>query len=521
MLTELNCDSAKAELSRSKLLGLRASAFGYLAKPFRLSYCDASNCFFRYDGKSALANASKFNIHCSEAEAFLKKEFLIIIPDNDSFCSSKKSFIDFLKVDAQLSIAGSKINYRKSPKARDLVSARFHVDTDQVKSKNERYFLMTIECQQAEMVDDFSEMCERIKSVAERISPGKTAINTLWDDIGRLYAEKAYPIINEVENSMRRLIAKFMLINVGMNWSKDAITPELFNKIENFEDEQVNSNDLHKLDFIHLKQVLFDKKRDINLEDLDRLLAKTKFSEEDKDKILKYIPKSNWEKYFSSLLDEKDSSIEKKWELLYKLRNKVAHNRNVKKEEFNQILGLSSDIKDIILKATTKLGEIDLNEEDRGLIIHSYPHNLAHQNYLYGEKAVIQYYLDAGYRITMSQRSGNYDFVALNSDGEHGVEVKVCSSRNARRALLSAAKQVEYSLNKTNIDLISAHIVIALTNDISSAEIEQLAESISIVRSKLSGKINVQLGILDNVEADATFTPLILQPDSDPHSKNP
>lgn len=450
----------------------------------------------------------------------MKKEFLIIIPDNDSFCSSKRSFIDFLKVDAQLSITGSKINYRKSSRSKDLVSARFHVDTDQVKSKSERYFLMTIECQQPEMIDEFSEMCERIKSVAERISPGKTVINTLWDDIGRLYAEKAYPIINEVENSMRRLIAKFMLINVGMNWSKDAITPELFNKIENFEDEQIYSNDLHKLDFIHLKQVLFDKKRDINLEDLDRLLAKTKFSEEDKEKILKYIPKSNWEKYFSSLLDEKDSSIEKKWEILYKLRNKVAHNRNVKKEEFNQILGLSSDIKDIILKATTKLGEIDLNEEDRGLIIHSYPQSLAHQHYLYGEKAVIQYYLDTGYKITISQRSESYDFIALNSDGEHGVEVKVCSSRNASRALVNAARQVEHSFNKPNTELVSAHIVIAITDDFTSTEIEQLAETFNIIHSRLSGKVSILIGALDNVGADAKFTLLFSHPHRDLQSDN-
>jgi DNA-binding transcriptional MerR regulator len=370
------------------------------------------------------------------------------------------------------------------------------------------------------MIDEFSEMCERIKSVAERISPGKTVINTLWDDIGRLYAEKAYPIINEVENSMRRLIAKFMLINVGMNWSKDAITPELFNKIENFEDEQIYSNDLHKLDFIHLKQVLFDKKRDINLEDLDRLLAKTKFSEEDKEKILKYIPKSNWEKYFSSLLDEKDSSIEKKWEILYKLRNKVAHNRNVKKEEFNQILGLSSDIKDIILKATTKLGEIDLNEEDRGLIIHSYPQSLAHQHYLYGEKAVIQYYLDTGYKITISQRSESYDFIALNSDGEHGVEVKVCSSRNASRALVNAARQVEHSFNKPNTELVSAHIVIAITDDFTSTEIEQLAETFNIIHSRLSGKVSILIGALDNVGADAKFTLLFSHPHRDLQSDN-
>ena len=38
-----------------------------------------------------------------------------------------------------------------------------------------------------------------------------------------------------------------------------------------------------------------------------------------------------------------------------------------------KLLALSSQIKKVIAKATTKLGEIDLNEENRELII--YPHN--------------------------------------------------------------------------------------------------------------------------------------------------
>lgn len=205
--------------------------------------------------------------------------------------------------------------YRKTEKGKELVSVRFRVETDKVQSKKERYFLLALESKDDSLLDEFSGLCERIKTIADRISPGATAINTIWDDVGRIYAEKSYPHINEVENLMRRLIAKFMLITVGMNWSKDAIHPDLFKKIENFEEEEVYLNDLHKLDFIHLKQVLFEKKRDISLEEMDRLLIKTHFNDEDKEKILKYVPRSNWEKYFSNLIDEKDSSLEKKWEL--------------------------------------------------------------------------------------------------------------------------------------------------------------------------------------------------------------
>ncbi|XVN13856.1 hypothetical protein QZH47_21110 [Pseudomonas corrugata] len=139
-------------------------------------------------------------------------------------------------------------------------------------------------------MDDFNELCDRVRSIVERISPGKTTINTLWDDIGRTYAEKSYPLINEVENLMRRLIAKFMLITVGVNWSKDTIHPDLFKKIDNFSDDDPHVNDLFKLDFIHLKEVLFGKKRDISLEELDRLLSKTQFSKDDRDTIKNICP---------------------------------------------------------------------------------------------------------------------------------------------------------------------------------------------------------------------------------------
>jgi len=42
---------------------------------------------------------------------------------------------------------------------------------------------------------------------------------------------------------------------------------------------------------------------------------------------------------------------------------------------FKKLLALSSQIKKVIAKATTKLGEIDLNEENRELIIYPYNSN--------------------------------------------------------------------------------------------------------------------------------------------------
>ncbi|MGZ9738560.1 hypothetical protein ACXX83_09005 [Pseudomonas sp. GNP012] len=440
----------------------------------------------------------------------MKTEFLILIPDDEAFCSSKKAFIDFLKVDSLISVIGNKINFRKTPKGKDQVSARFRVETNKVKSNNERYFLLVLECDQQTQIDEFSELSERLKTIVERISPGATAVNTLWDGVGRIYAEKAYPIINEIENLMRRLIAKFMLVTVGMNWSKDAINPELFKKIEKFEDEDPYLNDLHKLDFIHLSQVLFEKKRDISLEELDRLLPKTKFNEEDQERILRYIPRSNWEKYFSSLVDEKDHSLEKKWELLYKLRNKVAHNRNVKKSEYEQIKGLASNIKDVIGRATAKLGEIDINEEDRELIIYSYrSESPAAIGYL-SEKAVAEHYAKSGYEVTPIPNKAThqaFDFIASKDGKIIAIEVKSVRRAHLYPMIRTTLKRLEESwLQYPEYETLSKiHLVCVLRDDESDYPIERVFMNVEKLSAMLGDKVEIHIGRLDEENSYAQF----------------
>lgn len=326
----------------------------------------------------------------------MKLEYLVLVKNNDSFCNSKKAFIDFLKVDSLISVDGQKLSYKRSQSSKVLITVRFKVETGNIPSNKERFFLVLLENSKDELIDEFAELGSKIKVISKKINPESTVVNTLWDDVGRSYAYKAYPLINEVENLMRKLISKFMLINVGMNWSKESIHPDLFKKIENYEEEDLNINDLYKLDFIHLSQVLFQKKRDISLNELDRILSKTKFSTEDQEKIRKYTPVSNWEKYFSALLGEGSQGLEEKWAILYKLRNKVAHNRFVVKEDFLKIKGLTRKIEKILEVAINKLGEIDLDEQDRKLIIHSYQSESPCAYGYLAEKAVAEYYLKQG-----------------------------------------------------------------------------------------------------------------------------
>ncbi|WP_368909303.1 hypothetical protein [Proteus penneri] len=390
----------------------------------------------------------------------MKIEFLVLVTNDDSFCNSKKAFIDFLKVDSLISISGKNLSYKKTLKSKPLITVKFDVETKNIPSNKERYFIIVLENTDENLVDEFFEVSNKIKELSKRINPGSTVINVLWDDIGRYYAHKSYPLINEVENVMRKLISKFMLINVGMNWSKETIHPDLAKKIERFDDDDTYINDLYKLDFINLSEVLFKKKRDISLDELDRLLLKTEFDNNDQDKIKKYLPKSNWEKYFSDILGKDSLSLEKKWELLYKLRNKVAHNRFLTSKDFEKIKGLTFEVKEILSTAMNKLGEIDLNEEDKTLILSDYyfenPINLS----FLVRKAIAEHFIKNGYDIELEsinnfKSNSMMDLVIKKANEVIAVQTKFIPRKapihHIARRLYLGIKQISTYMRETNI----------------------------------------------------------------------
>lgn len=433
----------------------------------------------------------------------MKLEYLVLVKNDDSFCNSKKAFIDFLKVDSLISINGQKLSYKRSPHSRILITVKFRVETGNIPSNEERFFLVALENSKDELIDEFAELGDKIKQISTKINLESTVVNTLWDDVGRSYAYQAYPLINEVENLMRKLISKFMLINVGMNWSKESMHPDLFKKIENYEEEDLNLNDLYKLDFIHLSQVLFQKKRDISLDELDRVLSKTKFSAKDQEKILKYVPVSNWEKHFSVLLGEDSQGLEAKWGILYKLRNKVAHNRFIVKEDFGKIKGLTSQISKTLGVAINKLGEIDLDEQDRELIIHSYHSESTFALANLAENAVADYYLRQGHSVVSSTITDmlfdvGFDLKVKTKDETIAVEIKVLSTSSAKipsKLFLTASQHLNRALDGNGFT--RGEIVIVFRDyqpgfmpDTTSRRLNKFSSSLDPKVSILIGHIN-------------------------------
>lgn len=110
---------------------------------------------------------------------------------------------------------------------------------------------MTFQLNDPALIEAFSDLLGAVRDSTALIM---TLPIILWDDISLYYSQQAYPIIYEIENLMRQLITKFMLINAGLRWEKER-TPEDVRKSIN--DKNKEPTVLYNVDYIQLSNFLF------------------------------------------------------------------------------------------------------------------------------------------------------------------------------------------------------------------------------------------------------------------------
>jgi hypothetical protein len=74
-------------------------------------------------------------------------------------------------------------------------------------------------------------------------------------------------------------------------------------------------------------------------------------------------PQDNWTRFFAPLIQH--DSFRERWETLYGLRCKVAHNTLIDKGEYEQIIELTSELRGKLENAISSLDKIKMNEDDR------------------------------------------------------------------------------------------------------------------------------------------------------------
>lgn len=287
----------------------------------------------------------------------LKVEYLVLIDTANGFCSNLNAFNSLLQSNSELRIEDESILFKG-------LTVGYNVQILDSKHKDKKFFHITFECNETQEIVIFEDFLRKVRVILHKV--GGNQVQKLWDDVSFYYSCKAYPLINELENLMRKLITKFMVTKVGLSWVKHNIPKEVKDSVKNSVSD--NSLDfLYNIDFIKLSDFLFKKYSPYSQDELFEKLKKAK-EISDIDDLKTYIPKSNWDRYFSELVNFEEPQLNKKWKKLYDFRNKVAHNNFVEKNDFEQISCESKEVKKILQEAIQKLDNVEIPATEKDLV---------------------------------------------------------------------------------------------------------------------------------------------------------
>lgn len=192
-------------------------------------------------------------------------------------------------------------------------------------------------------------------------------IRILTDDVSTEISNQAYPLINELENLLRRYISKFFTQKIGLDWWKKAVPDKVIDKtkIRNGNEtvfSKIVQTDLTLIDFDDLGEIIYKHKLGFNRpQNLAESLIEIN-TIEDLEK-LKADLDSNYNRFFKENFKDKD--FDKKWKELFKIRNKVAHNNLFVQEDLDATITLHRELKETILNAESKIDEFKFSIEEQ------------------------------------------------------------------------------------------------------------------------------------------------------------
>ncbi len=302
-----------------------------------------------------------------------KVEYLSVINSKENFCKSISSLNSLLQSHDSIEISGNSINFAEN-------SFGYDVQYGEIQEDTQRFFHVKLTCNNKKDIEPFKQLLKSVRSLLSKASEKPPEI--LWDDLSSEFANKSYPIVHEIENLMRKLITKFMLTNIGLGWTKDTVPKEVSESIKTKKNIHPQ-NYLYEADFIQLSNFLFKEYSTANSRKLvEKLGAASDITDLDLSELKQLVPQSNWERYFSPIVDCKSEYLQTRWEKLYDLRCMVAHNKFIGKDEYDNIISLSSDVKEKLTQAIKNLDKVHVSEEQKEDVAENIASNM---NSLYGE----------------------------------------------------------------------------------------------------------------------------------------
>lgn len=293
-------------------------------------------------------------------------EYLIFNDKKESLCSSVKSFEHFMQTDSNIVLNNGSITYENS------FSVKYQLDFSKISNTEDVCFHLTIT---TESIEDIEKLTKLLRAIRKRFSIITNFPQILFDGLSMHYASKAYPLIYEIENLMRKLLTKFMLINVGVNWYKTDVPDDVAKSIrtkDNRTEKEKESAYFHNTDFIQLKNFLFSEEYISNknklINTLKSLKTKNNLTIEDIESLDQLIPESNWSKHFSNSIDINEKELSNDWQKLYELRCNVAHNKTFTISDYENLVKLINKIKPVIEEAIASLSNLHIKETEKDSI---------------------------------------------------------------------------------------------------------------------------------------------------------
>lgn len=303
-------------------------------------------------------------------------EYLCTFDSRLGICSSVTNLKSLLSASGYITFAKNKIKWNDK-------EFEFQVSSGEITGENNSkfYHLVFTNLNEGES-DSFQELLKAVRTILAKVANEKEPL-VLRDDVSSDYAIKAYPIIHELENSMRKLITKFMITKVGKNSITYNLPTEVIDSVKSESKRAESQNFLYKTDFIQLSNFLF---REFSTDKSNSIYGFIRLAEEISSEQLKdlknKLPMSNWDRYFKPVINCSSEELKTSWEELYKIRCTVAHNNFLTKEQYDNLFNKSEKIQNIIISALNRLSDVEVKEEEKDDIRDSVNINI---NEKYGE----------------------------------------------------------------------------------------------------------------------------------------
>ncbi len=196
-------------------------------------------------------------------------------------------------------------------------------------------------------------------------------IRILSDDVSMEISNRIYPLLNELENMLRRYIAKFFTQKVGLDWWQQAVPDKVIEKTKMRQDNEskfskIVVTDMTLIDFNDLGEIIYKHKLGFNKPEnlIEKILSISTEGELEK---LKTDLDSNYNRFFKQHFQ--NFGFDKKWKQLFLIRNKVAHNNLFVREDLENSEKLYTELKEIILKAESNIDDFKFSVVEQEAMI--------------------------------------------------------------------------------------------------------------------------------------------------------